>query len=79
MRLGGDMGPTIGATMNITASAANGWKLDSTSHTCQSQNCILPYRSNSSPGYFSADVLLAFYLYDLLVQGYLRKYYTDIP
>ncbi|MPC35263.1 hypothetical protein E2C01_028682 [Portunus trituberculatus] len=32
MRLGGEMGPNMGTTINRIACAANGWKLDSTSH-----------------------------------------------
>ncbi|MPC57260.1 hypothetical protein E2C01_051238 [Portunus trituberculatus] len=35
MYLGGDMGPNMGTTMNKTACATNGWKLNSASHTLQ--------------------------------------------
>ncbi|MPC41453.1 hypothetical protein E2C01_035045 [Portunus trituberculatus] len=32
MRLGGEMGPNMGTTVNKIASATNGWKLNSASH-----------------------------------------------
>ncbi|MPC34067.1 hypothetical protein E2C01_027439 [Portunus trituberculatus] len=35
MRLGGDMGPNMGITVNKRAFATNGCKLNSASHTLQ--------------------------------------------
>ncbi|MPC46023.1 hypothetical protein E2C01_039731 [Portunus trituberculatus] len=35
IRLGGDMGPNMGITINKIACATNGWKLDNTSNTLQ--------------------------------------------
>ncbi|MPC23723.1 hypothetical protein E2C01_016784 [Portunus trituberculatus] len=35
MRLGGDMDPNMGTTINKTACATNGWKLNSASNTLQ--------------------------------------------
>ncbi|MPC66829.1 hypothetical protein E2C01_060984 [Portunus trituberculatus] len=62
MRLGGDMGPNMGTTINKIAYATHGRKLNSTSHTCFSMYVNVEGRSKTELTFLLQE--LEYYLYN---------------